>query len=85
MYYNLNVIIYLLIVHQVTEKQPKEKGVTMRLHLPVRAENGRVHPPAQLTGIIISAHYVIHNIVCPQIWLFMHTVLIAIARTFSTL
>lgn len=64
MYYNLNVIICLLTVHQMTEKQPKEKGVTMRLHLPVKAENGRVHPPAQLTGIITCAHYVIHNIEC---------------------
>lgn len=37
------------------KKQPKEKEkvVTMRLHLPVRAENGRVHPPVQLTGIIL--------------------------------
>lgn len=73
MYYNLNVIICLPTVHQMTEKQPKERenGVTMKLHLPVRAENARVHPPAQLAGIITCARYVTfcHIIVCPQILL----------------
>lgn len=37
-------------VHQMKEKHPKEreKGATMRLLLPIRAENTRVRPPAQL-------------------------------------